>query len=320
MRLRVVLLTAIAVLSSAAIAAAHPEPGDVDGDNVRDENDNCVTVYNPDQGDVDGDRTGNRCDPDWDQDGDGVANGWPTAVDNCKTVPNPSQTDADGDGFGDECDIDTDRDGTVDPLDNCPTVPNRFQGNIDRDDLGDDCDPDIDNDDVDSPADLSNARDNCPTVWNPDQADVDRDGLGSLCDAVEPLPPPPPPGGGPSGTAGDDRTAPTVRASMVSGTRVREAGSGLIVQLRCSEACVASAELRIDRRTAQRLRLGSTRRLGRGTAQLDAAGTTYAFLKLARRVRKALGRRPSTRAELRVVTTDRAANRRTSTRRVTLRR
>ena len=42
---------------------------DADGDGVCDDYDNCIEVANPDQEDTDDDYFGNRCDPDFDNDG-----------------------------------------------------------------------------------------------------------------------------------------------------------------------------------------------------------------------------------------------------------
>ena len=57
---------------------------DFDGDQVINEEDNCICIDNPDQVDTDSDGIGNVCD-------------------NCPNDPNPDQADADGDGTGDIC-------------------------------------------------------------------------------------------------------------------------------------------------------------------------------------------------------------------------
>jgi cytosine/adenosine deaminase-related metal-dependent hydrolase len=92
---------------------------DIDGDNVKDADDNCPAVFNPpmkidpNQLDFDGDAIGDACDvcptdntdtcmavSADDMDDDGVPNG----ADNCIRVANGGQEDADGDGKGDTCD------------------------------------------------------------------------------------------------------------------------------------------------------------------------------------------------------------------------
>lgn len=322
-----VLVALLVGLGAAGMALAHPEPNDVDGDNVVNAADNCPSVYNPLQDDDDGDGAGNRCDPTWDQDGDGVVNGFPTPIDNCPTLPNADQADGDGDGVGDACAVDRDGDTVFDFQDNCPDVPNRFQANNDGDDLGDACDPDIDGDDPDSPLDLSNAFDNCPTVYNPDQRDDDRDGRGAVCDADD-VPPGGPPGGpggpggpsGPDGTVATDRSAPRLTVRTGRTQRFEEIAGGLIATVRCSEACTASARLAIPTRRARALRLPRGGVVARGTAQVDAAGTTYAFVRFSPGARRIVFRQRRIAATLTVVARDRAGNARSVRRSVLLRR
>lgn len=70
---------------------------DFDNDNVLNDNDNCLFVYNPDQKDIDYNGAGDACD---DFDRDGVLN----VDDNCPKTSNRNQADNDGDGDGDACD------------------------------------------------------------------------------------------------------------------------------------------------------------------------------------------------------------------------
>jgi hypothetical protein len=88
----------------AAAPVANPAyvPADVDGDDVIDQYDNCVSTYNPGQEDIDGNGRGDACD---DFDRDGVMN----QLDTCLTVPNRNQVDTDGDGVGDACDTEESR-------------------------------------------------------------------------------------------------------------------------------------------------------------------------------------------------------------------
>jgi|GEM_PF-505135 len=75
---------------------------DVDGDSIKDENDNCVRIANPDQLDQNNNQIGDACE---DFDKDGVLN----SKDNCPSVPNRAQQDDDMDGVGNECDEREDR-------------------------------------------------------------------------------------------------------------------------------------------------------------------------------------------------------------------
>jgi hypothetical protein len=306
-----------------SVAQAHPEPGDVDGDEVPDGTDNCPTVPNGSQANTDllpdG---GDACDAD--DDNDGV----PDATDNCRLVVNPDQADTDGDPRrGDACPAaDTDGDGRFDDDDNCVVVANPDQRDINGDDQGDACDRDDDGDRYDD------GYDNCPVVYNPDQADADGDGIGSVCDAAEPIvgapggapgTPGAPGGGGPApGTPGaaDDARAPTVKVSVQRRHRLSEHGRVIVVRASCSEACRLEAVVSATAQAARRARLGRAQVvLARGSWTLAEAGRTYVFTRwtaAARRLRA--GRRlPAT---LRLSATDPAGNRSRQSRPIELRR
>lgn len=146
------------------------DDADLDGDGVKDSQDNCIETPNPDQKDTDGDGIGDVCDEDID--GDGV----PNTRDNCPLIPNRDQKDTDNDGKGDVCDDDIDGDGVPNEKDNCPKHYNPDQKDTDGDGIGDICSGDKDNDKV------FDDDDNCPEVYNPDQKDTDGDGIGDACD------------------------------------------------------------------------------------------------------------------------------------------
>jgi Thrombospondin type 3 repeat/RTX calcium-binding nonapeptide repeat (4 copies) len=305
-----------------ASVALHPEPNDVDGDEVRNEVDNCPTVRNGSQVNTDGDTLGDACDDD--DDADAV----PDASDNCRIVVNPDQTDTDGDGHGDACPPKhSDSDGIIDDDDNCDFVDNPDQSDLDGDDKGDACDLDRDGDRFDD------RYDNCPTVYNleptdidgdgfvNDQLDRDGDGIGTACDPDEPVigGAPPPGGGGASGSA-PDRTSPRLALRVARRHRMAAIRGGLVVRLNCSEACAATAELAVKPRAARRLRLGRTTIVAGGSARLGGSGTTYAFVRFAKRARRALMRAGGARATLTAIAVDPSGNRRALTRQITLRR
>ncbi len=185
-----------AMFDNATATATVDVQGDVDGDGVVNEEDNCVDVANSDQVDTDGDGEGDACDatPNGDNDEDGIDN----LEDNCVDTYNPYQEDNDEDGIGNVCDAtpngDWDEDGIDDEEDNCPETWNPEQEDSDDDGQGDACDPfpfgDQDEDGIGDP------DDNCPTVWNYDQLDSDEDGQGDVCDSTPFGDPFTPPGGG----------------------------------------------------------------------------------------------------------------------------
>src|SRR3989338_5923128 len=70
---------------------------DIDGDNIPDVNDNCVSEANTDQADINANGRGDACD---DFDRDGLIN----SQDNCPDQPNNGQQDTDSDKIGDACD------------------------------------------------------------------------------------------------------------------------------------------------------------------------------------------------------------------------
>lgn len=132
--------------------ARRPGDGEMDYDNIPDQEDNCPEKSNPDQADEDGDGIGDECD-------------------NCKYVSNYDQKNLENDSHGDACDV-------------CPRLwSNSFKRDDDHDGIGDECgDDDWDNDGVD------NSEDNCSVDWtpedgyNPKQEDFDGDGIGDLCE------------------------------------------------------------------------------------------------------------------------------------------
>ena len=307
---RRLLLLSLVLLALPAAALAHPEPGDVDGDGVGDAVDNCVEVRNGDQRDTDKDGAGDKCDAD--ADNDTVAN----EADNCPVHANADQADTDGDARGDACDVDADLDGRQDYEDNCIDTANPDQRDNDLDGIGDACDPD---DDEDGEFDTT---DNCPLVYNWEQTDQDGDGRGSVCDADDAQGSPAGGGGGGGGAGGGsestDTVAPDVTARVARRHRLDTIEGGLVVRIRCSEACAVAATLRADRRTARSLRLRSSRIAASGSAEVAEAATTYAFLRFPRAVKRRVWQRSSTRLTLRVVAVDRAGNARTVSRRLTL--
>jgi hypothetical protein len=130
---------------------------DLDGDGVRESEDNCPSAANPAQEDRDGDTLGNACDPD--DDNDGKADGSDACPRGEMGWTSTADTDRDDDGCRDAGeDMDDDNDGVADHADACPNGAGPGP-DTDRDgckDVGEDSD-----DDNDGKAD---AVDACPTV------------------------------------------------------------------------------------------------------------------------------------------------------------
>ncbi len=78
--------------------------------------------------------------------------------------------------------------------------------------------------------------------------------------------------------------------------------------MRCSEACAATARVAVDRRLARKLGLGRDRVVATGSARLDGAGRTYAFVRADRSARKALERAGAVAAKLETKVVDGAGN------------
>jgi RTX calcium-binding nonapeptide repeat (4 copies)/Thrombospondin type 3 repeat len=304
--------------------AAHPEPGDVDGDEVRDVVDNCPTVKNGSQANADGDSQGDACDDNDDNDER------PDAQDNCRTVPNgPDFLDTDGDGYGDACppkhsELDHGRpsDGIIDDNDNCDIDYNPDQADLDGDDRGDACDADRDGDRIDDPYDY------CPTVYSlergvdlngdgfnnhQDQADRDGDRVGTECDPDEATV-----AGPGAGRGAKDRKKPRLRVGVDRRLRLAAYKAGLVVRVRCSEACGATVELQAKRAIARKLGLKRARIFAGGSARLQGRGTTFAFVRFDPRVRARLFRMRRLRSTLTAVAVDNGGNRSSLTRRVDL--
>lgn len=145
---------------------------DLDGDYVRDADDNCPTIPNTDQADCNTDGVGDACEADTDSDG------VPDGCDNCPNDANSNQADCDTNGVGDACETDTDGDGVPDACDGCPNDPNKILpglcgcGTVDTDTDGDgtpDCNDGCPND----PNKIAPGTCGCGT------ADTDTDGDGT---------------------------------------------------------------------------------------------------------------------------------------------
>jgi OOP family OmpA-OmpF porin len=135
-----------------------PSIGDLDGDGIKDDEDQCPT----EQEDRDGFQDEDGC-PDPDNDGDGI----PDDQDSCPDTAEDRDGNEDIDGCPEIEVTDRDGDGILDVNDRCPTKPEDMDGFQDRDGC-----PDLDNDRDGIP----DTDDKCPNV--PEDADgfEDQDG------------------------------------------------------------------------------------------------------------------------------------------------
>ncbi|MGE0869324.1 MAG: OmpA family protein [Kofleriaceae bacterium] len=131
------------------------EPGDQDGDGLRDDVDQCPRVPE----DIDNFQDDDGC-PEEDNDGDGITD----KADGCPTEPEDRDSFEDGDGCPDP---DNDKDGIADPADNCPLEPEDADSFEDDDgcpDPDNDKDSFLDKDDA-CPIEPGVAPDGCPKKY-----------------------------------------------------------------------------------------------------------------------------------------------------------
>jgi hypothetical protein len=113
-----------------------------------------------------------------------------------------------------------------------------------------------------------------------DTAQVDPgDVVDASCESVDPGPPVPCCGPGPTDGPGKPKILGKLSIRAI-------ASKGLAIRLSCPAACTVTAELRVDKRTARKLRLGRSRVLARGKRTLRAAGDARVTLKVVRQARK----------------------------------
>jgi hypothetical protein len=330
-RIVVSALGALLVCAAAVtVASGHPSnPADVDHDLLLNEYDNCPANYNPKQQDNDKDSEQfvlYESDPQPLPGGNGTVGGkyygWTESASLPDGSPDPRNRPV---GFGgDACDEDDDNDGFPDKRstkteyrgkakDNCPKAANPGQEDADSDGAGDICDTDDDNDGV------LDTADNCATVSNVDQKDTDGDKAGDACD------PDAPKGGSLRGGDPNDKTAPTVKVSLVRRQRFAEIALGIAVPVRCSEGCAVEGELMLDKRTALKLKIArkaakSPVVVARCAAQIEDKGFTFVFVKMSKASLKRLERARRVRPKLRVTAKDANGNRTVKTLRLQLRR
>ena len=169
---------------------------------------------------------------------------------------NPGQEDDNGNGVGNACEFDTDGDGVFDSEDNCPRPPTRIRPIWTATTSATSATTTTTGTTRATPPTTARAiptrTSSTPTATS----------IGAACDDDDTPPPLP------SATAdrrrrarpsaSTDRQPPRVTVSVRTSHRVAEVADGLIVRVRCSEACTAKAELTVSKAVARSLRLRGT--------------------------------------------------------------
>lgn len=143
----------------------------------------------------------------------------------------------------------------------------------------------------------------------------------SIQTTCAPPPPPPPPVAPPPPPPPPPVTPLTLRLSVSTASRRSfdtAFFSGIRASARCNRDCKLDARVLLDSRTAKKLRL--KRQLARRRGSLTRAGIKRLVMKLSTRTQKKLSTLKSVKLSLRVVGTTADAQRRTVTKRITLKR
>jgi hypothetical protein len=113
-----------------------------------------------------------------------------------------------------------------------------------------------------------------------DTAQVDAsDVVAGSCESVDRGVPPRTDGGLLTGGPGKPKLLGRLRIRAI-------ASKGLAIRISCPAACTVTAQLRVDKATARKLRLGRSRVLARGSKTLRAAGNAKVTLKVVRKARR----------------------------------
>jgi len=237
-------------------------------------------------------------------------------VDSLDIVPNGASCENLGNG-------DSDGDGIGDTADNCPSVANANQADLDKDGKGDACDDDVDGDGV------ANGSDNCPSTANAAPADQDKDGQGNACDADDendgvadandqcPLVAAATADGCPA--QAKDTTPPVLTLAAAAQKLGKVLKSGLKATLGCNEPCAVSEVITVDAKTAKKLKLKS-RTIGKKVVAFTAAGRKVVTVKFTAKAIKALKKVKKVKVTITATAADRAGNKTTKRKALTLKR